>query len=111
MHPQSISNWNFDSFNAILLLGDPITPGKRCRLHGSIFANRSGSDMRLKVLLHPAEEGGFWVEVPALPGCVSEGESREEALSNIREAAEGWLEVSAEQAESDPLAQVVEVDL
>jgi predicted RNase H-like HicB family nuclease len=67
--------------------------------------------MRLKVLLHPAEEGGFWVEVPALPGCVSEGESREEALSNIREAAEGWLEVSAEQAESDPLAQVVEVDL
>jgi predicted RNase H-like HicB family nuclease len=67
--------------------------------------------MRLKVLLHPAEEGGFWVEVPALPGCVSEGDSRDEAIANIREAAEGWLEVSAEQAGIDPLAQVVEVDL
>lgn len=67
--------------------------------------------MRLKVLLHPAEEGGFWAEVPALPGCVSEGESREEAIANIREAAEGWLEVSAEQAQNDPLAQVIEVDL
>ena len=67
--------------------------------------------MRLRVLLHPAEEGGFWAEVPALPGCVSEGDSREEVLANIREAAEGWLEVSAEQAETDPFAQVVEVDL
>ena len=67
--------------------------------------------MRLKVLLHPAEEGGFWAEVPALPGCVSEGDSRDEALANIREAAEGWLEVSAEQVGADPFAQVVEVDL
>ena len=67
--------------------------------------------MKLKVLLHPAEEGGFWVEVPALPGCISEGDSRDEAIANIREAAEGWLEVSAEQAGIDPLAQVVEVDL
>ncbi len=67
--------------------------------------------MRLKVLLHPAEEGGFWAEVPSLPGCVSQGDSRDEAVANIREAAEGWLEVSAEQAEPDPLAQVVEVNL
>ena len=67
--------------------------------------------MKLKVFVHPAEEGGFWAEIPALPGCVSEGESLDETLANIREAAEGWLEVSAEQAESDPLAQVVEVDL
>ena len=67
--------------------------------------------MKLKVLLHPAEEGGYWAEVPALPGCISEGDSRDEALANICEAAEGWLEVSAEQAGADPLAQVVEVDL
>ena len=51
--------------------------------------------MKLKVLLHPADEGGYWAEIPALPGCVSQGESRDEALANIREAAEGWLEVSA----------------
>lgn len=52
--------------------------------------------MKLKVLVHPAEEGGFWAEVPALPGCVSEGDTWDEMLANIREAAEGWLEVSAE---------------
>jgi predicted RNase H-like HicB family nuclease len=51
--------------------------------------------MKLKVLVHPAEEGGYWVEVPALPGCVSEGDSLDEALANIREAAEGWLDASA----------------
>jgi predicted RNase H-like HicB family nuclease len=67
--------------------------------------------MKLKVLLHPAEEGGFWAEVPALPGCVSEGDTLDEALANIREAAEGWLEVSAEQTDADPQAQIVEVEL
>jgi len=67
--------------------------------------------MKLKVLLHPAEEGGYWAEVPALPGCVSEGDSLDETLANIRVAAEGWLEVSAEQMEADPQAKVVEVEL
>ncbi len=49
--------------------------------------------MKLTTLVHPAEEGGFWAEVPALPGCVSEGETLEETLANIREAAEGWLDL------------------
>jgi len=47
--------------------------------------------MKLKVVVHPAEEGGFWAEVPALPGCVSQGETLEEVRANIREAIEGWL--------------------
>jgi predicted RNase H-like HicB family nuclease len=67
--------------------------------------------MKLKVLLHPAEEGGFWAEIPALPGCVSEGDSLDDTLANIREAAEGWLEVSAQRAETDPQAQIIEVEL
>jgi predicted RNase H-like HicB family nuclease len=67
--------------------------------------------MKLKVLVHPAEEGGFWAEVPALPGCVSEGETWDETLANIREAAEGWLEVSGERAQSVAETQVVEVEL
>lgn len=50
--------------------------------------------MKLKVLVHPAEEGGYWAEATALPGCVSEGDTFEETLANIREAAEGWLEVA-----------------
>lgn len=69
--------------------------------------------MRLKVLVHPAEEGGFWAEVPALPGCVSEGDTWDETLANIREAAEGWLEVAAERGSRtvDPDARLAEVEL
>ena len=42
------------------------------------------------VIIHPAEEGGFWAEIPSMPGCVSEGETIDETKANIREAAEGW---------------------
>ena len=47
--------------------------------------------MTLKVLIHKAEEGGYWAEAPALPGCVSQGETMDELRTNIREAIEGWL--------------------
>ena len=47
--------------------------------------------MRLKVHIHPAEEGGFWAEVPALPGCFTQGETRAELLANLRDAIEGCL--------------------
>jgi predicted RNase H-like HicB family nuclease len=67
--------------------------------------------MKLKVIVHPAEEGGYWAEVPALPGCVSEGETLDEVLANIREAAEGWIEVAADRVPEDPSSQVVEVEL
>jgi len=48
--------------------------------------------MRLKVVLEPSNEGGFTIYVPSLPGCISEGESEDEALRNIREAIELYLE-------------------
>jgi len=48
--------------------------------------------MKLTVILEPSEEGGFTAQVPALPGCISEGRSRDEALSNIREAINLYLE-------------------
>jgi predicted RNase H-like HicB family nuclease len=67
--------------------------------------------MKLKVVLHAAEEGGYWAEVPGLPGCVSEGDTFDEAVANIREAAEGWLEVAAERADLDSSSQLVEVDV
>lgn len=54
--------------------------------------------MKVKVLVRPEAMGGYSVSVPALPGCYSEGETREEALANIREAAELWFEVTAESA-------------
>lgn len=48
--------------------------------------------MRLKIVLEPSDEGGYTAYVPSLPGCISEGDTAEEALSNIREAIEMYLE-------------------
>lgn len=48
--------------------------------------------MKLRVVLEPAEEGGYTVYVPGLPGCISEGDTKEEALKNIREAIDLYLE-------------------
>src|SRR6266516_266639 len=45
----------------------------------------------LKVLINKAKEGGYWAEVPALPGCVSQGETVDDVRANVREAIEGWL--------------------
>lgn len=48
--------------------------------------------MRLTVVLEPSEEGGYTAYVPALPGCISEGDTKEEALANIKEAIKLYLE-------------------
>ena len=48
--------------------------------------------MKLKVILEPSEEGGYTAIVPSLPGCISEGDTKEETLKNIREAIELYLE-------------------
>ena len=53
-------------------------------------------------MVHDAEEGGYWVEVPALPGCYSQGESVEEALENVREAIELYLEALREEGTQIP---------
>ncbi len=50
--------------------------------------------MKVDVVLEPSEEGGYTVIVPTLPGCISEGDSREEALANVREAIELCLELT-----------------
>ena len=55
--------------------------------------------MKLKIIVHEAEEGGYWAEVPSLPGCATQGETFEELLQNLYEAVEGYLsaDVVAEQ--------------
>lgn len=50
----------------------------------------------LAVVIHHAEEGGYWAEVPSLPGCATQGETKEELLANVREAIELFLEEEAE---------------
>ena len=65
--------------------------------------------MRLKVIIHEAEEGGFWAEAPALPGCVSQGDTRAEVEMNIREAIIGWLSAEDENAEIASCDEVIEL--
>ncbi len=65
--------------------------------------------MNLRVVLEPSEEGGFTALVPALPGCISEGDTREEALRNIEEAIRLYLEPVDGEMESGPGAEVVEI--
>jgi len=48
--------------------------------------------MKLKVISEPSDEGGYTVYVPSLPGCISDGDTKEEALANIREAIQLYLE-------------------
>jgi len=67
--------------------------------------------MKLAVVLEPSEEGGYTVLVPALPGCISEGDSREEALLNIEEAIRLYLEMDDDLLELSPQAEVVEIAL
>ena len=60
------------------------------------------SDMR-QVIIYPDREDGGWVaEVPSLPGCVSQGETREEALRNVRDAIDGWIAVAIEHGDPVP---------
>ena len=49
--------------------------------------------MKLKVIVHEAEEGGYWAEVPAIPGCATEADTLEQLLQNLKEAVEGCLSV------------------
>jgi len=67
--------------------------------------------MRFKVVLEPSDEGGFTIYVPALPGCISEGETVEEALQNIREAIELYLEPVEDDWVLDEQALVQEIVL
>ena len=65
--------------------------------------------MHIKVILEPSEEGGYTAIVPALPGCISEGNTREEALKNIREAIELYLEPVEDDTQIAANAEQIEI--
>jgi predicted RNase H-like HicB family nuclease len=67
--------------------------------------------MNLKAIIHEAEEGGYWAEVPALPGCVTQAETLEEIKSNLREAIVGWLSVDEPPTALGQRDRVIEVAL
>ena len=65
--------------------------------------------MKLKAIVHKAEEGGYWAEVPSLPGCLTQGETLDELKANLHEAIELWLSVGDESVESNPSDAVLEL--
>ena len=68
-----------------------------------------GDVMKLKVIIHEAEEGGYWGEVPAIPGCATQGDTFHELLSNLYEAVEGCLSVDVQDIEVSPKDKVMEI--
>ncbi len=67
--------------------------------------------MRFKIVLEPSEDGGFTVYVPSLPGCISEGDTEEEAVANIREAIQLYLEPVEDDLLMDEQVKVQEIEI
>jgi predicted RNase H-like HicB family nuclease len=65
--------------------------------------------MKIKAIIHEAEEGGFWAEVPALPGCSTQGETLEELTENLKDAIALWLDVGEDEIESQSADRILEV--
>jgi predicted RNase H-like HicB family nuclease len=65
--------------------------------------------MKLKVIVHEAEEGGYWAEVPSIPGCATQGETIDELKQNLREAIEGCLAVDLAKIPTTDKDQVLEI--
>ena len=65
--------------------------------------------MKIKVIIHKADEGGFWAEVPAIPGCATEGETMDELMENLRDAIQGCLSVDVAPSDTGGAPQVLEI--
>ncbi len=65
--------------------------------------------MKIKVVVHEAEEGGYWAEVPAIPGCATQGGTLEELMKNVHEAVEGCLSVDVEEPKRTEKDKVLEI--
>jgi predicted RNase H-like HicB family nuclease len=76
--------------------------------YGPVWREREQT-MKIKVVVHEAEEGGYWAEVPAIPGCATQGESFEELLQNLYEAIEGCLSVDLEPSTQTGKERVLEI--
>ncbi|MFH1288128.1 MAG: type II toxin-antitoxin system HicB family antitoxin [bacterium] len=65
--------------------------------------------MKIKVMVHKADEGGYWAEVPSIPGCVTQGESFDELLTNLYEAIEGCLSVNVKEIQMTKNDKLMEI--
>lgn len=69
----------------------------------------NAQQMKLKAIIHEAEEGGYWVEIPAIPGCATQGDTFEELLENLYEAVEACLSVDVNDFELSDGDRVMEI--
>ncbi len=65
--------------------------------------------MKLKVIIHEVEEGGYWAEVPAIPGCATQGDTFDELLNNLYEAVEGCLSVDLKDIKLTKKDKILEI--
>jgi predicted RNase H-like HicB family nuclease len=65
--------------------------------------------MKLKIIIHEAEEGGFWAEVPAIPGCMSQGDTMKDLIENLYDAVEGCLSVDMKNVQLEGRDMVMEL--
>ena len=84
-----------------------VRPDEGTGAAGLRIESGSMTGMKLKVVVHEAEEGGYWAEVPAIPGCATQGENFEELLKNLYEAVEGCLAVEPEPEPAD--GRIIEI--
>ena len=64
--------------------------------------------MKIRIVVHEAEEGGVWAEVPAIPGCATQGDSMDELMQNLREAIEGCLSIEVASPEPGGTERMLE---
>jgi predicted RNase H-like HicB family nuclease len=69
----------------------------------------AGGSMKIKIVVHEAQEGGYRAEVPAIPGCATEGDSMEELMQNLREAIEGCLSIDVSPPEPGGVERMLEL--
>ncbi len=65
--------------------------------------------MKIKVIVHEAEEGGYWADVPAIPGCATQGDTFDELLKNLYDAVEGCLSVDIKDVQISPNDKVIDI--
>ncbi|NOQ52030.1 MAG: type II toxin-antitoxin system HicB family antitoxin [Desulfuromonadaceae bacterium] len=65
--------------------------------------------MKLKIIIHEADEGGYWAEVPAIPGCATQGENLQELITNIYDAVEGCLSIDMDDIKLEKTDSVMEL--
>jgi len=97
----------------ILKTSGTLLPDEKLSLSDEIpdmlINQKRGDAMKLKVIVHEADEGGYWAEVPSIPGCATQGDTFDELLSNIYEAVEGCLSVDVRDIPLSERDKVMEI--